>query len=174
MNYINTITLEYPLSQYQIKQAHPNTSFPLPFEPVEGYAVVQPSTQPAHDAMTERAVEVAPVLEGGTWFQAWEVVPLSDAEVQAVISVKVFEYTSALTQHLDAVAQSRRYDNRISFMARAGFPGPFQAEAIAFATWADTCNALGYELLAQVLRGEQPMPTVSEFLALLPVVEWPQ
>lgn len=83
-------------------------------------------------------------------------------------------YTEALTRHLDKTAQSRRYDDRITCMARAGFAGPFQAEATAFAIWADTCNALGYQILEEVLGGQRPMPTVQGFLDLLPPMEWPQ
>ncbi len=98
-----------------------------------------------------------------------EVLPYMPSQAELIA-----EYTEALTRHLDKIAQSRRYDNRITFMARAGFAGPFQAEATAFAIWADTCNALGYQILDEVLSGQRPMPTVQGFLDLLPSMEWPQ
>lgn len=96
---------------------------------------------------------------------------LSYAPSQAEL---IAEYTEALTRHLNKTAQSRRYDDRITCMARAGFAGPFQVEATAFAIWADTCNALGYQILDEVLSGQRPMPTVQGFLDLLPPMEWPQ
>ncbi len=40
----------------------------------------------------------------------------------------IADFDAALTAHLDATAQAKRYDNRITCMVRAGFPGPFQAE----------------------------------------------
>lgn len=84
------------------------------------------------------------------------------------------DFDRALTEHLDKTAQARRYDNRITCMVRAGFAGPFQAEAVAFAQWADDCNALGYQWLAQVESGALALPkTTQEFIALLPPMVWP-
>ena len=83
------------------------------------------------------------------------------------------DYDKALTAHLDAVAQSRRWQDRISLMARAGFPGPWQADAIAFGQWADTCNSIGYAILADFQAGNIPQPTVQEVLDALPEMVWP-
>lgn len=84
------------------------------------------------------------------------------------------DFDAALTTHLDATAQARRYDNRITCMVRAGFPGPFQAEAIAFATWCDTCNATAYELMAEVQAGTRPLPATTQALIdSLPEMVWP-
>jgi len=86
----------------------------------------------------------------------------------------VDDFTNALTAHLDATAQQRKYDNRITCMVRAGFPGSFQAEGIAFATWADTCNALAYTLLAEVQAGTRPMPeTTQALIDVMPAMVWP-
>lgn len=82
-------------------------------------------------------------------------------------------YQQALDELFNSTAQARRYDSRVTCALRAGYPGPFQAEGLAFAQWMDACNALGYQLMAEVLGGQRPMPTVPEFLALLPPMEWP-
>jgi hypothetical protein len=80
----------------------------------------------------------------------------------------------AMSALFDATAQARRYDNRITCALRAGYEGPFRAEGLAFATWMDACNALGYTMLAEVQAGARPMPaTVEEALALLPPMVWP-
>lgn len=86
----------------------------------------------------------------------------------------IADFDAALTAHLDATAQARRYDNRITCMVRAGFPGPFQAEGVAFATWCDTCNAMAYTLLAEVQAGTRPLPATTQALIdTLPEIEWP-
>lgn len=93
--------------------------------------------------------------------------PLPQEEILAA-------YTAAMDGLFNSTAQARRYDNRVTCALRAGYPGPFQAEGLAFAQWMDACNALGYQVMGEVLGGLRPLPTVAEFLALLPVMEWPQ
>lgn len=82
-------------------------------------------------------------------------------------------YDAALTAHFDAKAQERRYDNRLTCALRAGFPGPFQAEGLAFAQWMDNCNAYAYTVMGQVLGGLRPMPTVEAFIEEMPDLIWP-
>ena len=83
-------------------------------------------------------------------------------------------FDAALVAHLDATARERRYDNRATCALRAGYPGPFQAEGIAFASWMDQCNALAYSLLAEVVAGTRPMPESPQALIdLMPAMVWP-
>ena len=87
--------------------------------------------------------------------------------------VAVFD--AALTAHLDATAQTKRYDNRITCMVRAGFVGPFQAEGQAFAIWCDNCNILAYQMSAAVQAGTAPMPESPQaFINTLPEMVWPE
>jgi len=83
------------------------------------------------------------------------------------------DYDAALTAHLDAVAQTRRYADRVSCSVRAGYVGPFQAEGIAFAQWMDACNATGYSMLEDFQKGIIPQPTIAEMIAALPAMVWP-
>lgn len=83
-------------------------------------------------------------------------------------------FLRAMDDLFNSTAQARRYDSRVTCALRAGYPGPFQAEGLAFAQWMDTCNALGYQVMADVLAGNIPMPTVQAFLGMLPSMEWPQ
>lgn len=85
----------------------------------------------------------------------------------------VEDYDAALTNHLDATAKTKRYDNRITCALRAGYTGPFQAEGQAFASWMDACNWQAYQVLAGVQSGALTMPTVEEFIADLPAMVWP-
>lgn len=83
-------------------------------------------------------------------------------------------FDAALVAHLDATARERRYDSRITCALRAGYPGLFQAEGIAFAAWMDQCNALAYQLLAEVVAGARPMPSSPQALIdLMPPMVWP-
>ena len=77
---------------------------------------------------------------------------------------------SAMQSHMDAAAQARGYDNIINAALRAGYPGLFHAEGLAFATWMDACWSLGYELLAEVKAGKRAVPAREELIGLLPAL----
>ncbi len=97
--------------------------------------------------------------------------PLTPEEQAAAMQ---FAILNGMTNLFDAIAQSKNYDNRITCAMRAGYPGPFQAEGIAFATWMDTQNAKAYAMLAEVQAGTRQMPaTVPEALDLLDPMVWP-
>lgn len=84
------------------------------------------------------------------------------------------DFDQALTAHLDAAAQQRRYTDRYTCALRAGYDGPFRAEGQAFASWMDTCNAFAYVLMADVQAGKQPMPaSPAAFVEQLPEMVWP-
>jgi hypothetical protein len=104
----------------------------------------------------------------------WDGSTISVPPAPPALPPTIDDFTTALTAHLDATAQTRRYDNRITCMVRAGFAGPFQAEAIAFATWCDDCNMTAYQLLAEVQAGTRPMPeTTQALIDVMPAMVWP-
>lgn len=81
-NYINTQTGAYPVSQQQIVQAYPDTSFPNPFVPPEEYRVVLQYPVPTYDPITQGVREIAPTLIDGEYFQTWEVYDLDPEQIQ--------------------------------------------------------------------------------------------
>lgn len=83
------------------------------------------------------------------------------------------KYQAAHDAHLNAAARARRYDSIHTAALRAGYPGPFHAEGVAFATWMDACNATGYTVLAEIEAGVRAPMSVEDYLALLPVLELP-
>ncbi len=182
--YINTTTFTLH-SEADIRRLNPNTSFGYPFVPPAAFKVVFPAPQPAHNAVTRTVREITPSVSPlGAWEQRWEIVELfatqgerdaAIAAAAAAASARVVEaFDLALTEHLDATARAKKYDNRITCMVRAGFIGPFQAEGLAFATWCDTCNILAYQMLAAVQAGTEPMPaSPAAFIATLPLMVWP-
>lgn len=98
------------------------------------------------------------------WVSAGNIPPShipSEAEITSM-------YERALDNHMDSVAKRFRYDNRFTFALRAAFPGPYHDEGEQFAIWMDQCNYLALNLLGECLRGEKPIPTLDEFINLLP------
>ena len=83
------------------------------------------------------------------------------------------DYVDAMEAMFDRMAQTRGYDNRITCAMRAGYPGYYRQQGIAFGTWMDNCNFIGFSLMNQVLAGEVPKPTIAEYLASLPTFVWP-
>lgn len=79
--YINTETLQYPLTVDQIKADQPNTSFPVNYAPSAPYAPVLNSPQPSYNQMTQYCREIEPVLVGQNWMQQWEVVDLNPEQI---------------------------------------------------------------------------------------------
>lgn len=79
--YINTETLEYPLTVAQIQAMTPNTSFPDNYAPGAPYAPVLNSAQPSYNTMTQYCREIAPALEGSVWMQQWEVLDLDPEQI---------------------------------------------------------------------------------------------
>lgn len=80
----------------------------------------------------------------------------------------VASYEQQLDAHLDGVAQQHRFKDRHSLALRAGYPSPYQPLGLAFAEWMDGCNFAAYQRLQRVMLGEEPMPSVEQFLADLP------
>ncbi len=74
--YINTQTLDV-LSEQEIRALNPNTSFPSPFVPPEGYEYVFPAPVPVHDPVTQTINQTTPELTVlDKWEQRWEVVSI--------------------------------------------------------------------------------------------------
>lgn len=81
--YINIDTNQYPLSESQIRATHPNTSFPQPFTPPDGYIWVFPLPAPTYDPISQFVRETAPELTSkGHWEQRWEIVKLDPETTQ--------------------------------------------------------------------------------------------
>ena len=83
------------------------------------------------------------------------------------------KYQKAHDAHLNAAAKVRRYDSIHTAALRAGYPGPFHDEGVAFATWMDQCNAIGYQIMAEIESGNRVAPTIDEYIAMLPELVLP-
>lgn len=177
----NNAVIQYPI--VNLRQHLSNFSLPadltndaaLP----QGYVYVNTSAPPAFDPITQKVQEAQPVFAGGKWVKAWEIIELDSAKIaenqQKAKKELIASYTQALDDHLDRMAQTKRYENRVTCALRAGYPGPFQAEGQAFATWMDTCNDLAYQWWAAIEADEMAMFSSKEdFISQLPEFVWPQ
>lgn len=98
---------------------------------------------------------------------------IADIEARASRALTPDDIVQAMDDLFNAVAHAKHYDNRVTCVLRAGYPGPFHAEGLAFATWMDNCNAAAYAMLQEVQGGTRQMPqTITEALALLPAAPW--
>ena len=87
MNYINTQTLQYPISEIEVREEYPNTSFPMPFAAPEPYVYVFPVPPGTYNPLTHRPREIPPELTvKGHWEQRWELleIPLEEREARAL------------------------------------------------------------------------------------------
>lgn len=77
MAYINVETNQYPISEFDIRQVNPNTSFCFPFIAPENYSLVFDAPKPEHNPTTQLVRELEPMLTSkGIYEQRWEVVEL--------------------------------------------------------------------------------------------------
>jgi hypothetical protein len=81
----------------------------------------------------------------------------------------VEDYRAALNQHIDAVAQSRDFDNGVVAASWTGSSvKTWAADAQAFVTWRDAVWLHAYAVFA----GED-RPAVHDFINALPAIVWP-
>lgn len=134
--------------------AQPNSSFQQigGFCP-EGWVVMQ-SERPGINHIAN---------ESGEW-----IIP---DPVEVALTLK--DYDNALMNMFDVTAQSMNYQSWQTCAMRAYKPGPFEVECTAFFDWMESCNALGYQVLADVNSGVREQPTIEEFIAELPTFTRP-
>lgn len=196
-NYIRLLDQRYPLTEYDIRLAFPNTSFPVPFQPPAEYAVVFPTPQPTYDPVIRVAREAAPQLTAkGNWEQRWTVVPkfveytdaqgvlhtVAEQEAAAVAADRAQRaealkaaIATATQTRLDDFARTRGYDGILSACTYATSPtAKFATEgqycvAARDATWAKL-----YAMLGEVLAGTRPVPSgYDDIKGELPALVWP-
>jgi len=86
----------------------------------------------------------------------------------------ISELVQAAQDLLDTVARSRNYDGILSLCSYATSKHiKFGPEGIAGVVWRDAVWAKGYDVMAEVQAGQRGIPTTLEFLALMPLMTWP-
>lgn len=180
MAYINIETQAYPVSEQEIRAQFPNTSFPTPFNPPEGFAPVLESPIPTYDAITQGYREVTPAQDTlGNWMRTYEVYDLDPEQAAANQGEHVKRVTDGIVQQtqarLDDFANTRNYDGILSLATYAtSTNAKFQAEGQYGVTARDATWAKLYEIMAEVEAGTRPMPAgYADIEPKLPTLEWP-
>lgn len=198
MSYINTQTGQYPISEQQIRNENPNTSFPILFVPPDEYALVFTSPQPEHNQVIQFAREVAPEMTvKGHYEQRWEILSKFSEytdDAGAVHSVAEQE-ANALTadakekakrlidtcvtntqQRLDTWAKERNYDGILSLCTYATSSNSrFAIEGQRGVDNRDATWSKLYQILADVESGIRPVPNgYVDIESELPELVWPQ
>lgn len=137
---------------------------------------------PAYDGWSLRGYELNTIQPADPVPNGYQVTSTSAQVVDGLpkwvnvlqpIPISIEDYKTAFDNHLDAVAQSKGYDNRLTIATYTGSTNPVWAgEAAAFIAWRDAALASMFAQLESVEAGGDA-PTVEEFLADLPTIEWP-
>lgn len=107
------------------------------------------------------------------WTPSKEDIVTAEQKAEEEKQAGILSYKSAFDNHLDTVAQSKGYDNRISIGTYATSTNPgYVAEAQAFIKWRDNALESMFEQLA-AFENEGIHPTIEEFIDNLPKIEWP-
>lgn len=176
--YIDRITLEYPVSEAEIRRRNPNISFGRVFVPPPRFALVRPSSVPLIDPTSQEIKEGEPREENGNFFQTWNVINLPEAEVQRRIAERMGliqnGFLSKVQEHLDNTARTRGYDGILSACSYAvSTVNRFRDEGLACVAWRDEVWLYCYDQLDRVRRGERSIPnSPEEFIQELPEILW--
>lgn len=106
--------------------------------------------------------------------EEWQAAHPVEPEPEPTIEELKQQFTDAIQGYLDAFARTRNYDNILSAATYATSTVPkFRAEGQYAVEARDATWAKGYEILAEVMAGQRPMPALDDVLAELPVFVWP-
>jgi len=197
MNYINKTTLQYPISEQDIRNLNPNTSFSTPFVAPSEYALVFASPQPEFNQVTQTARELQPELTSkGNYEQRWEVVSkfVEYTDEQGIVHTVAEQEQAAIAkdsaekaeqiqkeivdstqQRLDTFAKTRNYDSILSACTYATSTVlKFQAEGQYCVDARDSTWSKLYQILEEVKQGIRPAPSgFADIEPDLPVLTWP-
>jgi hypothetical protein len=111
MSWIRTNPTRWPYDLSRLRADEPERSFSYAPSVAElahfGVFLVAPTEQPEHDPSLQRVVEIAPAQINGQWRQQWQVVELSEAEIQAIYQAthapRWVEFWAALPPEVDTL-----------------------------------------------------------------------
>lgn len=141
-----------------------------------GFYPFESTEEPAHNPFSHKVEkELFLDVESNVVKYNYTVVELSPEEIQ----LKMFElknaFTFAIESLLDSTVQVRDYKNILHACSYINSIIPqYQAEAVAASQWRDMVWVKAYEIQNEILNSQRQIPTIEEFLAELPALEWPE
>jgi hypothetical protein len=104
-NYINLETHQVS-TESEIRAAHPNTSFPVPFT-LEGYSCVFDAGQPEYDKYTQTIAQGVPVEDlPNHWEQTWIVLDLNAEQLVLAQAQKIEDEKAKIKSDIAALEAS--------------------------------------------------------------------
>lgn len=179
MFYINTKTLDYPLTESGIRAQFPNISFPVDFTPPEPYSIVNETLRPEYDNLREYVKEVAPALIDGKWWRQYEVCAFDIDTIKKnedLERARLLKHIVDSTQaYLDTFAKTRNYDNILSLCTYAtSLVEKFRIEGQYGVELRDKTWARLYELFNEIKNGTRVQPeSFEDIRSELPIPIWP-
>lgn len=99
---------------------------------------------------------------------------LIEVDYRKLVGIKLAEYAVAVQQRLDEFARTRGYDNILSAASYVNSSNAkFAVEGQCAIAARDAMWEKFYEIVAQVESGNCQLPSLDEFIAELPVLQWP-
>lgn len=115
MNYINESTLQYPISEQEIRLMFPDTMFQNPFQAPEGFAEVA-YTAPPEIGPAQVVHEGLPKKYDGRWQQAWDVFEMTREQQLELLKSKTPESVARWQAKL--ALMSHHDDEMVSYWDR--------------------------------------------------------
>lgn len=93
---------------------------------------------------------------------------------QYLLDLSLNKYTLYLKNHIDSVAKAKQYDNAISISSYANSTNEtWKLEATTFLIWRDAVFNYAINIETEVKAGKITLPSLDNFIAGLPVIQWP-
>ena len=175
----NNEGLKYPYGLKELQKDHPNTSFPKKLNDdlmaIYDAFPVFPIEKPSFNPSQKKCVEGMPQFINNEWTQTWQLVDLTQEELQEYLILLQSDIIDQTQKRLDEFARTRLYEGILSLCSYQNSPnlkfrteGQYGVEA-RDATWSKL-----YEMFNEALAGTRPIPSGYEDIASeLPVLEWP-
>lgn len=85
------------------------------------------------------------------------------------------QYQHAIQSLVDDTARAKQFNDGVTLASYKDSTNPVWAsQAAAFIAWRDQVWGYAYEQLSLVQRGGRNQPSVSDFVAELPAITWPE
>jgi Domain of unknown function (DUF4376) len=118
----NNTPVEWPVHDFQIRSAMTTVSLPAQLKPEDvaplGFEPYAESEKPEFDPLVQDVQESAPIMQGGTWVQSWDVVELYDAAQRARVLADAEAKSHAIAKSSKHEAVNAERNRRET----AGFP----------------------------------------------------
>lgn len=97
-----------------------------------------------------------------------------EAKQAETIAVAINSYRAAIQQNIDEKASERQYDSGATLASYVNSTiEQWATESKTFVAWRDAVWLYVLAELDKVQKGEREQPSVEDFLAELPLFEWP-